>query len=145
MDKPQPKIPANPFALIVSTKISGTIIETTLRRNSIPTLRFESGSEAIRALNSRWNTLCPMAFIDLVPPENTMLDQPGMSGYELINHLRTHPSCAMHFQRTVFVALQDEGRVNPVSRARARLAGAVEYLPKPFEARQIVDLVQKYS
>ncbi len=65
------------------------------------------------------------------------IEMPKLNGYELCRQLRQHKSLE---QTPIVMLTRREGMVD---RIRARLVGAVEYLPKPFNFSELLDLVQR--
>jgi FixJ family two-component response regulator len=61
---------------------------------------------------------------------------PGLSGFELHEHLLKRGIRLP----VVFITGQDQ----PLSREKARKAGAVAYLPKPFHATELIAVVRNY-
>ncbi len=72
-----------------------------------------------------------MLFVDLVLPQ--------MDGYEVIRRLRAKPE----FKAIPIVAIS--GRDSILHRLKARLAGANDYVTKPFKTEHIIAPGQKYS
>jgi len=60
---------------------------------------------------------------------------PGLSGFELVERLAERRSAVP----VVFVTAHDE----PGYREEAEKAGAIAYLPKPFEGRSLIDAVNR--
>ncbi len=73
-------------------------------------------------------------------PDLILLDiaMPRLDGYELCGMLRK----SNIFKLTPVIMLT--GKDGHVDRVRARMAGATEYLTKPFGERELLDLVDKY-
>lgn len=63
---------------------------------------------------------------------------PNADGYNICRFLRDTPV----FRKTPIIILT--GRSKPVDRARANIAGATEFLVKPPEAGELLQMVQKY-
>jgi two-component system, chemotaxis family, response regulator PixG len=63
---------------------------------------------------------------------------PGTNGYELCTLLRKSPA----FQNTPIIILTHQDGM--IDRVRARLAGASEFLSKPLDPAQVVQVVQKH-
>jgi twitching motility two-component system response regulator PilG len=68
-----------------------------------------------------------------------MDESQGSSGAERIKRLRAKPE----FKAIPIIAIS--GRDSALDRLKARLAGANDYVTKPFKIEHIVALVQKYS
>ncbi|MGK7919578.1 MAG: response regulator [Trichodesmium sp.] len=71
-----------------------------------------------------------LIFMDLVIPD--------VDGYALCNFLRTTPA----FKQTPIIIYT--GLDNLINRARARVAGATDFLRKPANANKILQVVEKY-
>ena len=106
------------------------IIETCLGREGFEVIGFPDGVEAIRWLTS------PGAHV----PDLVILDigLPKMDGYEVARRLKAKPQ----FANTVIVMLSR--RDGMIDRLKGRLAGAKDYITKPFKTQDIVDIAQTY-
>jgi DNA-binding response OmpR family regulator len=104
------------------------VVETCLRRENFEVRSFVDGVEAIHWLTS------PEARI----PDLVLLDigLPKMDGYEVAKRLRTK----QQFSNTIIVMLTRRDSV--IDRLKGRLAGAKEYITKPFKIQDIVHSVQ---
>jgi twitching motility two-component system response regulator PilG len=73
-------------------------------------------------------------------PDLILLDSemPGMDGYELCRQLRNYPQ----FEKTPMIILT--GHIGIIDRAKAKLAGASDYLHKPFTQEGLLNTVLKY-
>lgn len=82
------------------------------------------------------------ALIDLVQSKPNLIlldiDMPNLDGYELCSLLRKHP----FFQHIPVIMVTGYNRI--VDRARAKLAGASDYLTKPFTQSELLQLVFKH-
>lgn len=82
------------------------------------------------------------AFSDLFTfkPDLILLDiaMPRLDGYELCGMIRKSQA----FKQTPVIMLT--GKDGYVDRMRARMAGATEYLTKPFGERELFDVVERY-
>ena len=104
------------------------ILETCLRRAGHQAVSYPDPVQALfRGEIARPDVL----FVDLVLPH--------MDGYEVIKLLRARAE----FKAIPIIAIS--GRDSVVDRLKARLAGANDYVTKPFKTQHIVALVQKYS
>jgi twitching motility two-component system response regulator PilG len=105
------------------------IIETCLRREEFEVRSFADGVEAIR-----WLTNDPEARV----PDLVLLDigLPKMDGYEVARRFKSKPI----FNNTVIVMLSRRDGV--IDRLKGRLAGAKEYITKPFKTQEIVSIIQ---
>lgn len=104
------------------------VVETCLRRESFDVRCFTDGVEAIR-----WLALKEARVPDLV-----LLDigLPKMDGYEVARRLKSKPQ----FNNTIIVMLTRRDSV--IDRLKGRLAGAKEYITKPFKIQDIINSVQ---
>ncbi|HAZ45649.1 MAG TPA: response regulator [Cyanobacteria bacterium UBA11371] len=73
-------------------------------------------------------------------PDLILLDlvMPDTDGYNVCNFLR-HSST---FRKTPIIMLTSWD--NTINRVRAKLAGVNDFLPKPFEAEQLLELIKKH-
>ena len=107
------------------------ILETCLHREGHQAISYLNPVQALWALLGG-EIACPDAlFVDLALPQ--------MDGYEVIKRLRARPE----FTATPIIAIS--GRDGVLDRLKARLAGANDYVTKPFKTQHIVALVQKYT
>ena len=106
------------------------IIETCLGREGFEVKGFSDGVDAIR-----W-----LAEPDARVPDLVVLDigLPKMDGYEIARRLKTKPQ----FTNTIIVMLSRRDGV--IDRLKGRLAGAREYITKPFKTQEIVSLIESY-
>lgn len=106
------------------------IIETSLRREGIPSVSYADGIEALRALGEQRHSIPDLVILDI--------ELPKMDGYEVARHLRTK----QQFGNTVIVMLSKRDGV--IDRLKGRLAGAKDYITKPFKTQQILSVVHSY-
>jgi twitching motility two-component system response regulator PilG len=106
------------------------IITTSLSREGFAVVSFPDGVEAMRWLSQ------PNARI----PELIILDicLPKMNGYEVARRLKSKPPLS----NTVIIMLSRRDGV--IDRLKGRLAGAKEYLSKPFKTKDILSVVESY-
>ena len=106
------------------------IIETCLRREGFIVEGFCDGVEAMKALTN------PQARI----PDLVLLDinLPKMDGYEIARKFKTKPQ----FNNTVIVMLSRRDGV--IDRLKGRLAGAKDYITKPFKTQDIISIIESY-
>jgi twitching motility two-component system response regulator PilG len=106
------------------------IIETSLKREGIPSVSYPDGVEALRALKEQ---RCPI-------PDLVILDigLPKMDGYEVARFFKTKEQ----FSKTVIVMLSKRDGV--IDRLKGRLAGAKDYITKPFRTQEVITLVRSY-
>ena len=107
------------------------ILETCLRREGHQVVSYSDPVQALQALFQREIARPNVLFVDLVLPQ--------MDGYEVMKRLRARPE----FKAIPIIAIS--GRDSVVDRLKARLAGANDYVAKPFQTQHIVALVQKNS
>lgn len=121
----------NPLIVIIDDSIcTRKILEVTLRRAGYEARSFPDGFAAIQWLNSPEGHIPALIFVDLVLPK--------MDGHTLLRRLKARPELS----HTVLVMLS--GRTGVVDRLKGRLAGASEYLTKPFTTQQILGVVNAY-
>jgi DNA-binding response OmpR family regulator len=106
------------------------IVETCLRREGFTVVAFADGVEAMQSLTQ------PQARI----PDLVVLDVglPKMDGYEVARRLKTKPQ----FNKTIIIMLSR--RDGLIDRLKGRLAGAKEYLIKPFKTQDFVAVIESY-
>ena len=107
------------------------ILETCLRREGHQAISYLNPVQALQALLRGEIARPDVLFVDLVLPQ--------MDGYEVIKRLRAKPE----FKAIPIIAIS--GSDSMLDRLKARLAGANDYVTKPFKTQHIVALVQKYS
>jgi twitching motility two-component system response regulator PilG len=125
---------AHKQALVVIIDDSPTtckILETCLRREGHQAISYLNPVQALQALLRGEIARPDVLFVDLVLPQ--------MDGYEVIKRLRTK----QEFKAIPIIAIS--GSDSMLDRLKARLAGANDYVTKPFKTQHIVALVQKYS
>lgn len=106
------------------------IIETCLGREGYLVQGFPDGVDAMR-----WLTLPEAQVPDLI-----LLDigLPKMDGYEVARRLKAKPQ----FAHTVIVMLSRRDGV--IDRLKGRLAGAKDYIPKPFKTQEIIAVIDSH-
>jgi twitching motility two-component system response regulator PilG len=107
------------------------IIETSLRREGFDYVSFVDGIDAMRAITERKLPQIP----DLVVLD---IGLPKMDGYEFARRLKTKPE----FNHTVIIMLTNRDGV--IDRLKGRLAGAKEYITKPFKTQDVIAIVENY-
>jgi len=102
------------------------VLEKTLSREGIPFKSFASASEAISQLEQ-----------GAEPPQVLMSDirMPGQSGLELLQEVKTRFPSVPVIIMTAYSDLE--------SAVAAFQGGAFEYLPKPFDVDQAVELIRR--
>ena len=106
------------------------IIETSLKREGIPSVSYEDGVEALRALNEHRCRVPDLVILDI--------NLPKMDGYEVARYLKTK----QQFSSTVIVMLSKRDGV--IDRLKGRLAGAKDYITKPFKTQEVMSVVHSY-
>lgn len=120
-----------PRVLIIDhSKVARLILLAVLRRAGIEAVACADGWEVFDALRQE-----PDLAPDVVLIEG---DLPYLDGYRLIQQLKARTRLA----HCTFIMLSRRDGV--LDLIKARLAGAADYVTKPFETRQVVALVQKY-
>ncbi len=106
------------------------IVETCLGREGFEVLGFQDGLDAIRWLAG------PQARI----PDLVILDigLPKMDGYEVARRLKTKSQ----FSNTVIVMLSRRDGV--IDKLKGRLAGAKDYLTKPFKTQELISVIESH-
>jgi len=105
------------------------IVETCLHREGYEVKGFEDGIAAMRWLVDE-KRVPDLAFIDIGLPK--------MDGFEVTRRIREKAV----FQNMVIIMLSR--RDGMLDKLKARLAGAREYITKPFKTEEIVNVVKKY-
>lgn len=117
-----------PFILIIDDSVcTRTILEKTLRREGYATLGFADGIAALRWLASKEAQVPALIFLDLTMPK--------MNGYTTLLHLRKRTATA----HTPVIILS--GRGGLIDRLKGYIAGANDYLTKPFKTQTILAAV----
>ena len=106
------------------------IVETCLGREGFEVLGFQDGLDAIRWLGG------PQARV----PDLVILDigLPKMDGYEVARRLKTKSQ----FSNTVIVMLSRRDGV--IDKLKGRLAGAKDYLTKPFKTQELISVIESH-
>src|SRR5947209_3291730 len=106
------------------------IIETCLRRQGFQVMGFPDGVEAIRWLMEPASRVPDLVLLDIGLPK--------MDGYEVARRLKIKPQ----FSNTVIVMLSRRDGV--IDRLKGRLAGAKDYITKPFKTQDIIAVTESY-
>ena len=106
------------------------IVETCLRREGFTVESFSDGVEAMKALNAN----------QVPPPALVILDinLPKMDGYEVARKFKSKPQLS----NTVIVMLTRRDGV--IDRLKGRLAGAKDYITKPFKTQGIISITKSH-
>jgi twitching motility two-component system response regulator PilG len=117
--------------IIDDSPIICKVLEVALSRQGYRVMSFQQPVLALRALFQTKEIPFPdLLLVDLILPH--------IDGFRIIRFLRDHPE-SKHLPLIVI-----SRRHGLMDRLRARLAGANEYVTKPFKIQDIVDLVQRY-
>jgi len=106
------------------------IIETCLGRQGFQVLGFPDGVEAMRWLMEPTSRMPDLVFLDIGLPK--------MDGYEVARRLKTKPQLS----NSVIVMLSR--RDGMIDRLKGRLAGAKDYITKPFKTQDIISVTESY-
>lgn len=106
------------------------IVETCLSREGFEVKGFGDGIEAMRWLMEPHSRVPDLVLLDIGLPK--------MDGYEVAHRLKSKP----HFGNTVIVMLSRRDGV--IDRLKGRLAGAKDYITKPFRTQEIIAVVQSH-
>ena len=106
------------------------IIETCLGRQGFSVLGFPDGVEAMRWLMEPTSRVPDLVLLDIGLPK--------MDGYEVARRLKIKPQ----FSNTVIVMLSR--RDGMIDRLKGRLAGAKDYITKPFKTQDIISITKSY-
>ena len=126
------KVPMNKLVMIVDDSPTvRKIIETSLRREGFESVSYSDGIEALRAITEqRMRRIPDLVILDIGLPK--------MDGYEFARRLKTKPQ----FNNTVIVMLTSRDRV--IDRLKGRLAGAKDYITKPFKTQEIISVLHSH-
>ncbi|MDQ6659952.1 MAG: response regulator [Chloroflexota bacterium] len=107
------------------------IIETSLKREGFDFVSFPDGIEALRAITEqRLQRIPDLIILDIGLPK--------MDGYEFARRLKTK----QQFQNTIIIMLSNRDGV--IDRLKGRLAGAREYLTKPFRTQDVIAVLHTH-
>ncbi len=106
------------------------IVETCLRREGFTVEGYSDGVEAMRSLTEPHARIPDLVLLDIGLPK--------MDGYEVARRLKTKPQ----FNNTVIVMLSRRDGV--IDRLKGRLAGAKDYITKPFRTQDIISTIESY-
>jgi len=107
------------------------IIETSLRREGFDCVSYADGIEALRALTEqRLKRIPDLVILDIGLPK--------MDGYEFARRLRTKPQ----FNSTIIIMLTSRDGV--IDRLKGRLAGAKDYITKPFRTQDVITILHTH-
>ena len=129
-DVPRPDEMARSVMVIDDSVTVRTVVDASLRRAGYRVSTYCDGLAAMGALARGEVEVPDLVLVDL--------DLPRMDGYEVTRILRAKPE----FASTHFIMLTCyDGAWN---RLRAKLAGATEFIVKPFRMAYLVGVVRRY-
>jgi twitching motility two-component system response regulator PilG len=103
------------------------ILELTLTRHGVRVVSAASGVAGLAAVAEHQPALI---FLDIVLP--------NVNGYQLCQVIKRNP----RYRQTPVIMLS--GKDGLFDKVRGRLAGATDYITKPFEPRAVLSVVQRY-
>jgi twitching motility two-component system response regulator PilG len=106
------------------------IVETCLGREGFEVQGFPDGVEAMRWLAGPYGRVPDLVILDIGLPK--------MDGYEVARRLKTKPQ----FNNTVIVMLSRHNGM--IDKLKGRLAGAKDYLTKPFKTQDIISVIESH-
>ncbi len=106
------------------------IIETSLKREGFESISYADGFEAMSALTNPASPIPDLVILDIGLPK--------MDGYEIARRLKTK----QQYNNTVIVMLT--GRDGVIDRLKGRLAGAKDYITKPFRTQEVMSVVHSH-
>ena len=106
------------------------IMETSLKREGFASVSYPDGIEALRALSERRHPVPDLVLLDIGLPK--------MDGYEVARHLNTK----QQFGNTPIVMISKRDGV--IDRLKGRLAGAKDYITKPFKTQEVMTIVHSH-
>lgn len=118
--------------IIDPSRLMRTIVDVCLRREDISCIGFPDAAPALQALQADPELVPRVIVLELAFPAT------GIDGYALIRLLRV----SARLDQAAIIVLSS--RSGPVSRLRVRLAGADEYLAKPFVRKQFLSVLSRY-
>jgi len=104
------------------------IVEVCLSREGFEVQSFHDGVEALRWLSQQTSPLPDLVILDIGLPK--------LDGYEIARRLKGKP----RFQHMVIIMLTRRDGI--LDRLKGRLAGAQEYLTKPFTTQTLISQVE---
>ena len=129
-DVPRPDEMARLVMVIDDSQTIRTVVDAGLRRAGYRVSAFPDGLVAMGALARGEVEVPELVLVDL--------DLPRMDGYEVTRVLRGKPE----FAGTCFIILTCYD--SAWNRLRARMAGASEFIVKPFRMSYLVGVVRRY-
>ena len=106
------------------------IVEVSLNREGIASISYADGIEALHSLSTQQNLIPDLIFLDV--------GLPRMDGYKVAQYFKTRDQ----YKDTTIVMLT--GHSGVLDRLKGRLAGAKNYMTKPFRTQDILSIVHEY-
>ena len=106
------------------------IVETCLGREGFAVMGFPDGVEAMRYFTEPTARIPDLVILDIGLPK--------MDGYEVARRLKSKPQ----FANTVIVMLSR--RDGMIDKLKGRLAGAKDYMTKPFKTQEIISVIESH-
>jgi DNA-binding response OmpR family regulator len=106
------------------------IIETCLKRAGFDVQGFPDGIEAIRWLNEPGSSVPDLVILDI--------GLPRLDGYKVARRLKTKPQCSN------MVIIMVSRRDGMIDKLKGRLAGAKDYLTKPFKTQELLSMIDSH-
>jgi twitching motility two-component system response regulator PilG len=106
------------------------ILETCLRRQGYSVDSFPDGVEALRWLVESQHAVPDLIILDVTLPK--------MDGYEVARRLKAKP----YLGNTVIIMLTHHDGV--IDKLKGRLAGANDYLTKPFKTEELLSVIESH-
>lgn len=106
------------------------IIEVSLKREGFAYAGYPDGIEALRAITEKRQPVPDLVLLDIGLPK--------MDGYNIARYLKAKPQ----FRETVIVMLSERHGV--IDRLKGRLAGAQDYMTKPFRTEEVLSVVRSH-
>jgi DNA-binding response OmpR family regulator len=125
--------PSNKLFIVVidDSKTVCQILEGVLTKEGHQVQSFQNPVPALRSVLKTGETPRPdLLFIDLALP--------NIDGFEVIRRFKSNP--VSHHIPIVVISR----RGDPVTRLKARLGGAADYLEKPFQPQDVLTIVQPH-
>ncbi len=117
------------FVVVIDDSLTvRKIMEVSLRREGFEVISFPDGLQAIDALNRNEITVPDLILLDVGLPK--------MDGYQVARTLKQKN----RFGNTVIIMLS--GRDGVFDKIKGRLAGAKEYITKPFKPLEVIAAVR---
>jgi twitching motility two-component system response regulator PilG len=106
------------------------IVTTSLGRRNFEVQGFSDGIEAFRWLNEPQSHIPDLVILDIGLPK--------MDGYEVARRLKSKPQ----FSNTTIIMLTRRDGI--IDKLKGRLAGAKDYLTKPFKTEELISVIESH-